>query len=115
MFKNVLWTIDVFAKGSLRAHLENLTLNQKVNISLDICDGLAYLHSKRIAHRDLKPENILLFGQMLQAKISDFGTSKEIQTLTKTTAMVGTPQYAAPGNSFMNNYVFPKYLQLQIV
>ncbi len=83
-------------QGCLREHLGNLTEAQKISISLGICAGLAYLHSKHIAHRDLKPENILLFNSGLQPKISDFGTSKEIHTLTKNTATTGTFKYSAP-------------------
>jgi serine/threonine protein kinase len=83
--------------GSLRENLPIPSESRKISIALDICNGLNYLHSKKIAHRDLKPENILLFGDGLRAKISDFGTSKEIHTLDITSRMVGTPKYAAPG------------------
>ena len=83
-------------QGSLGDKMKSLTFSQKVRVSLDICDGVAYLHSQKIAHRDLKPDNVLLFGIEPKAKISDFGTSKVIQTMITNTSMAGTPKYAAP-------------------
>lgn len=83
-------------QGSLGDKMKRLTFTQKVRVSLDICDGVAYLHAQKIAHRDLKPDNVLLFGAEPKAKISDFGTSKVIQTMITNTSMAGTPKYSAP-------------------
>ena len=83
-------------QGNLRQNMEDLKMDQKIKISLCICYGLSYMHSNRIAHRDMKPENVLLFGDKSTAKISDFGTSKNIQTFIKNSGMVGTPIYWAP-------------------
>ena len=43
-------------------------------IAQDICNGMAYLHSKSIIHRDLKPENILVDNSN-RVKVADFGLS----------------------------------------
>jgi len=46
-----------------------------LNIMLQICRGIKYIHSKHILHRDLKPANIFLTldGKI---KIGDFGISR---------------------------------------
>jgi serine/threonine protein kinase len=83
-------------QGSLRGSMEKMSVVEKIKVSLCICQGLDYMHSIRIAHRDLKPENVLLFGNKSTAKISDFGTSKAIQTVIVGTNNVGTLKYSAP-------------------
>ncbi len=83
-------------QGNLRQNMKNLKMDEKIKISLCICEGLSYMHSNRIAHWDLKPENVLLFGKKSTAKISDFGTSKNIQAIITNSGLVGTPTYWAP-------------------
>ncbi|KAI8883502.1 auroralike protein kinase putative [Backusella circina FSU 941] len=58
----------------------------------DICDGLSFLHRKRIIHRDVKLENIFL-GLNNEAKIGDFGCSlrKSYDVM-----LCGTLEYLAP-------------------
>ncbi|HCN79047.1 MAG TPA: hypothetical protein DIT13_17925, partial [Verrucomicrobiales bacterium] len=63
-----------------------------------IAEAVHYAHSRGVLHRDLKPGNIL-FDEEGHAMVSDFGLAKMIGSdndLTKTLAMMGTPNYMAP-------------------
>jgi len=63
---------------NLRKHIRDrdLTWEQSVDLCLDICIGLDYLHQNNVVHRDVKPENFLISRDGGQVKIADFGLSK---------------------------------------
>ena len=78
----------------------SLLYHTQVNITYDIAQALAYLHSNRIIHRDLSSNNILLKGGT-QAKLTDFGISKIVDanpgmTRNKVTQCPGTPAFMPP-------------------
>ena len=83
--------------GSLDSWIGKMDREQETKIALGIIDGLEYVHSKNVIHRDIKPKNILMFGPPndMIPKISDFGVSKVIETLTQHTVQ-GTQLYMAP-------------------
>ncbi|PSS31793.1 G-type lectin S-receptor-like serine/threonine-protein kinase [Actinidia chinensis var. chinensis] len=77
-----------------------LEWQERLDIALGTARGLAYLHSgcqQKIIHCDVKPENILLQDHF-QAKISDFGLSKLLNSEQSGlfTTMRGTRGYLAP-------------------
>ncbi|GMF28807.1 unnamed protein product [Phytophthora fragariaefolia] len=69
---------------------------EKATIALHVCHALTYLHSLSppVIHRDLKSNNILL-NHAMEAKVIDFGISRERVDQTMT-AGVGTSLWMAP-------------------
>ncbi|CAG8648448.1 15945_t:CDS:2 [Acaulospora colombiana] len=56
---------------------QDLSLNDKVSISLDICRGLVFLNATGIYHHDIRCKNILMTSK-LEAKIANFSFSRGI-------------------------------------
>ncbi|KAG7382349.1 hypothetical protein PHYPSEUDO_005027 [Phytophthora pseudosyringae] len=71
--------------------------DDKLAIAADISNALVYLHSLSpvVLHRDLKSLNVLL-TEDLQAKVSDFGLSRETSFDETMTSGVGTLLWTAP-------------------
>jgi serine/threonine protein kinase/predicted Zn-dependent protease len=74
-----------------------LTVDNVVNMSIQIADALHTAHEQGIIHRDIKSDNIMIFGDN-QVKVADFGLAKLKGTvkLTKTSSTIGTLAYMAP-------------------
>jgi hypothetical protein len=74
------------------------SLEDKLPIMIQICDGLEYAHEKGVVHRDVKPGNIFVLKNG-QVKILDFGIAQLAAAetgLTRAGLIVGTLQYMAP-------------------
>jgi mitogen-activated protein kinase kinase kinase 7 len=71
--------------------------NEKISLATDIANALVYLHSlvPVIIHRDLKSLNVLL-SDAYEAKLSDFGLSRERTFEETMTSGVGTLLWSAP-------------------
>lgn len=54
-----------------------LTVPTLCEFTVQICNGMQYLESKRLIHRDLAARNILVFSKN-KVKISDFGLSRAL-------------------------------------
>jgi serine/threonine protein kinase len=95
--ENIIFLVSEWSDlGNLRENMKGMKKEHKIKVSLCICEGLNYMHLIGIAHQNMKPENVLLFGDKSIAKISDFGTSKVIQTIMLSNDLVGNPKYTAP-------------------
>lgn len=82
-----------------RLESEQLTIDESVDLLIEIAQAMEYAHSMGIVHRDLKPHNILI-GKNGTIKIVDFGLAKDWNdkdaTLTQTGSVIGTPAYMSP-------------------
>ena len=78
---------------------------ERIELLIQVCEGVQHAHQKAVIHRDLKPSNVLvaLLDGKAQPKIIDFGIAKALgQRLTEKTlfteigAVIGTPEYMSP-------------------
>ena len=89
--------VDVYCREN------NLDLNERLTLFLQICRAVQYAHSKLIIHRDLKPENIYI-TQDGEVKVMDFGIAKlltpdaddELAVRTREGHIVASFEFAAP-------------------
>jgi serine/threonine-protein kinase len=72
-----------------------LSPDKAVEITRQICAGLAAAHDRGVVHRDLKPANIMLDGHG-KVRITDFGLAGLAATLKGAEVRAGTPAYMAP-------------------
>ena len=75
---------------------EPLMLQEKLDLVIQVCRGLAYAHDHKVVHRDIKPSNVRVLEDG-SVKIMDFGIAKLGGTgVTKTGMMVGTVHCMSP-------------------
>ncbi|MBV7334797.1 protein kinase [Chloroflexi bacterium TSY] len=93
--------MEYMSGGSLRDLLDQgdaLSLEQILDMSLELADALSRSHHLDIIHRDLKPGNVLLAADGTP-RLTDFGIARLIRDevrLTQSGALLGSPAYASP-------------------
>ena len=88
---------------TLKSHIVNLksgdgiSVQQAIDWTIQVAQGLKAAHEKGIVHRDIKPENIMLTKDG-NPKIMDFGIAKfkSATGLTRTGTSLGTLSYMSP-------------------
>ncbi|MDZ7758192.1 tetratricopeptide repeat protein [Rhodohalobacter sp.] len=79
----------------------NLSVRQRVELFISVCQAVQYAHQNLIIHRDLKPSNILVNPEG-ECKLLDFGIAKlldqngDLPELTRSGQQYFSMKYAAP-------------------
>lgn len=99
----LLYYVMPFIEGeAVRDKLDRekqLSVDEAIQITLEVADALGYAHALGIVHRDIKPENVMMSNG--HALVADFGIARArseagSQKLTQTGMAVGTPVYMSP-------------------
>lgn len=84
------------------AAARNLSIQKRVALLAEICDGVAHAHAQGVVHRDLKPGNILVDSEG-RPKILDFGIARatgddsaHTHGATLEGQIIGTLEYMSP-------------------
>lgn len=75
-----------------------LTIDQAIDLAIQICAGVGYAHRAGLVHCDIKPQNMLVTSDG-RIKITDFGIARALASIQpgETTDVVwGSPQYYSP-------------------
>jgi eukaryotic-like serine/threonine-protein kinase len=89
-----------------------LSVEERLDLFVQVCSALQHAHQKGVIHRDLKPSNILVapYDDKPVPKVIDFGLAKAMhQSLTEKTLytahemVLGTPLYMSPEQAQLNN------------
>jgi serine/threonine protein kinase/WD40 repeat protein len=93
-----------------------MTLRERLELFIPVCEAVQHAHMKGIIHRDIKPSNVMVAfmeaggeaARGVQVKVIDFGVAKAIcHTLTDKTIftehgqIIGTPEYMSPEQAEM--------------
>ena len=109
--KNTVYIIEEYIKnGNLKDYLvrNELSIEEREAIVLQIAHSISFLHTNFIVHRDLKMENILVdaSSSSIQTKIIDFGLSKVFTINENMGEKYGTLLYLPPEIVLNNIYSY---------
>lgn len=92
--------------------LHRLSLRQRVELFIDVCQAIQHAHHKGVIHRDIKLTNILVAqgDKGPVAMVIDFGVAKATQQqladesfVTQMHQIVGTPAFMSPEQAEMSS------------
>lgn len=72
------------------------SLDTKLDLMIQTCDGLQNAHQAGVIHRDIKPSNLFVSNEGT-LKVLDFGVARlSASNLTAAGMLLGTPEYMSP-------------------
>lgn len=72
------------------------SLDTKLDLMVQVCDGLQNAHQAGVIHRDIKPSNLFVVDDGT-LKVLDFGVARlSSSNLTAAGMLLGTPEYMSP-------------------
>jgi serine/threonine-protein kinase len=80
--------------SKLLKRIGRLPADKAIEITRELCAGLAAVHDKGMIHRDLKPANVMIDGRG-RVRITDFGLAASAEEIGGE-SFAGTPAYMAP-------------------
>ncbi|MEM0984263.1 MAG: serine/threonine-protein kinase, partial [Planctomycetota bacterium] len=83
---------------------KKLTIEDRLELFMQVCDAIQHAHMKGVIHRDLKPGNILVETPEggPRVRVIDFGVAKALHTkpgevlATEAGQVIGTPEFMSP-------------------
>ncbi|MCX6538139.1 MAG: serine/threonine-protein kinase [Acidobacteria bacterium] len=75
---------------------EGVPLETRIDLMIQLCEGLSAAHAQGVFHRDIKPSNLYVLNDG-SLKILDFGIARlATSTMTVSGFIIGTPDYMSP-------------------
>jgi WD40 repeat protein len=106
--------IEAYHRGGATVKDRELAFRRLLRNVIEVCNAVAYAHSRGVVHRDLKPENIML-GRFGETLVVDWGIAKRFDedqgeegqeapadrlpddpAMTRPGTVIGTPRYMSP-------------------
>ncbi|MCA9322207.1 MAG: protein kinase [Planctomycetes bacterium] len=98
------WAETLAGTSPARVH-DATQLDRHLEILLDVCNAVAFAHTKNIIHRDLKPANVML-GEFNEVLVMGWGLGVDVSPdqsapepiphVASVTIPMGSPAYMAP-------------------
>lgn len=97
--------MELVSGEPLTAYCETnaLTVRERLQLMVEVCDAVHHAHQRAVIHRDLKPANILVerVDHRHQPRVIDFGIAKILEenvdeSRTQLGMRLGTPRYMSP-------------------